>query len=329
MLTREQGFIPGGDVFRLNPPTNSELYDWTCTVPAGTDIVFALTDSRGRQGGSAEVRTVGQSGESSCLGQSPPQSTQNAPTATNTAKPSPSPSNGDKPSVALIIGAVLGTLLVIACAVSFALFYIRRRRARKAWSPGNTRHSRFTQSIDLLHGGPGSQGHGDRPVSPYDDPHTGNLPLGHEPDPYMLTTPTTNERYADTASSAGAAGVGAAGGNAHGRAHRPSMTATNASSAARRKAEMAGVAAYQPASRFILHTDIEEAQPNSDGFIELPPQYSASRAPLSTVGTPSPDTTPTADPFSTPAASRHPSDVSRHPSVRLTTEDHPQGYPPS
>ena len=35
----------------------------------------------------------------------------------------------------------------------------------------------------------------------------------------------------------------------------------------------------QPA-QFIHHTDIEETNPDENGFIELPPQYSANRRPL-------------------------------------------------
>jgi len=34
-------------------------------------------------------------------------------------------------------------------------------------------------------------------------------------------------------------------------------------------------------SRVVVHTDLAEAQPNQDGVIELPPTYSAGRAPLS------------------------------------------------
>ncbi|EJF66791.1 hypothetical protein BD309DRAFT_873081 [Dichomitus squalens] len=53
------------------------------------------------------------------------------------------------------------------------------------------------------------------------------------------------------------------------------------SSAARRKAEQAGVSAYQPPARFILHTDLEDdiPPPPEDEVIELPPQYTERRAP--------------------------------------------------
>lgn len=56
-------------------------------------------------------------------------------------------------------------------------------------------------------------------------------------------------------------------------------------SSARRKAAMAGVATYKPPTRFIVHTDLEEVQPQDDGeeVVELPPQYSERRAPLRAV----------------------------------------------
>jgi len=46
-------------------------------------------------------------------------------------------------------------------------------------------------------------------------------------------------------------------------------------SAAQRKAVLAAASTLQPA-RFILHTDAEDEfpPPNSDGVVELPPQYS-------------------------------------------------------
>lgn len=44
---------------------------------------------------------------------------------------------------------------------------------------------------------------------------------------------------------------------------------------------MAGVTAHKP-SRFVVHTDAEDGlpQPNNDGVVELPPQYSERRGVL-------------------------------------------------
>jgi hypothetical protein len=60
-------------------------------------------------------------------------------------------------------------------------------------------------------------------------------------------------------------------------------------SAAQRKAAMAGVTPYKP-SRFIVHTDVEDdlPPPNEDGVVELPPQYSERRGPLTIANPTSP-----------------------------------------
>jgi hypothetical protein len=57
-----------------------------------------------------------------------------------------------------------------------------------------------------------------------------------------------------------------------------SMTSTQ------RKAAMAGVTGYAP-SRFIVHTDAEDElpEPNGEGVVELPPQYSERRGPSTVV----------------------------------------------
>jgi len=52
---------------------------------------------------------------------------------------------------------------------------------------------------------------------------------------------------------------------------------SEAQSGAQRKAAMAGASNHTP-SRFIVHTDVEDAlPPNEDGIVELPPQYSERR----------------------------------------------------
>lgn len=62
---------------------------------------------------------------------------------------------------------------------------------------------------------------------------------------------------------------------------RQSMASTTLT-AAQRKAAMAGESNYKPPSRFILHTDIEDdlPPPNDDGVVELPPQYTERRMPV-------------------------------------------------
>jgi len=65
------------------------------------------------------------------------------------------------------------------------------------------------------------------------------------------------------------------------------------SQAGRQKAAMAGVSAYRP-SRFILHTDVEEALPNDEmDIVELPPQYTDRRQTLADLKQLPPNSTPT------------------------------------
>jgi hypothetical protein len=45
------------------------------------------------------------------------------------------------------------------------------------------------------------------------------------------------------------------------------------------KADEAEGASRRP-TRFVLHTDVDELQPNEDGVVELPPQYSDHRVPI-------------------------------------------------
>ncbi|PFH50812.1 hypothetical protein AMATHDRAFT_60460 [Amanita thiersii Skay4041] len=68
------------------------------------------------------------------------------------------------------------------------------------------------------------------------------------------------------------------------------MSATDSEAAAyQRKAAAAGTSAYVPASRFIVHTDVEDElpPPNVDGVVELPPQYRERQGPLTVVNQPS------------------------------------------
>jgi hypothetical protein len=66
----------------------------------------------------------------------------------------------------------------------------------------------------------------------------------------------------------------------------PQSTSSTSASISQRKAAMAGVRASQP-PRFVVHTDADDdlPQPNNDGVIELPPQYSERRH----VANPTPD----------------------------------------
>ncbi|KAF4605149.1 hypothetical protein EYR40_003932 [Pleurotus pulmonarius] len=82
---------------------------------------------------------------------------------------------------------------------------------------------------------------------------------------------------------------------------RQSMASTTPT-AAQRKAAMAGESNYKPPSRFILHTDIEDdlPPPNDDGVVELPPQYTERRMPVTDPLQAAPSSPPPANPPSAP-----------------------------
>ncbi|KAG5638642.1 hypothetical protein H0H81_011194 [Sphagnurus paluster] len=141
-----QGTIPGGTTFILTPPAGPTTFTWTANVGAGTSILFTMFDSRGRNGGTSDVKTVGITNDASCLDNTSPSSTPApvpSPTPTSshisaTTKsrtpvetsplPSVSPESGSKTSVAAIAGTVIGALVFLAVAVTLGLFYLRKRK---------------------------------------------------------------------------------------------------------------------------------------------------------------------------------------------------------
>lgn len=126
-------------------------------------MIFFMTDSQGRQGGSSDVRIVGFSDDSSCLTglspsstQSPPGASQTAPSSTASSKPPTSststPSNGI--SIAAIAGTVIGALLFLAVVITLGLFFLRRKRDAASGIPPSSfkRHSpRMGSGIDLTY----------------------------------------------------------------------------------------------------------------------------------------------------------------------------------
>ncbi|KAL5534289.1 hypothetical protein ACEPAG_751 [Sanghuangporus baumii] len=141
------GLIPLGQSFELDPPTGSSSFDWIANVPNGTSIVFIMTDSQGRQGGSSNLLTVGMSDDQSCIDASSPRSTAQATstqtgvvTATETVK---DPSAKSASSTAVIAGATIGgvAFLSIALLVSFLCF---RRQKHAKYEGSDTRRPPIT-----------------------------------------------------------------------------------------------------------------------------------------------------------------------------------------
>lgn len=262
------GFIPGGTTFQIQPPTGPTSYDWKANLEAGTTAVFVMTDSKGRNGGSSDVKLVGASGDNSCLGSSHPASTSNPPTATSSTGPSATESSGQGggrggPSAVVLALASLGGVLALAL-VAFLLFvYFRRKKREDAYSGGaylygGKRGSR-RMSLDLEE---------PRPIDNTDD---GQI-VSH-------ITPFSNIQSATSSD--------------HLRHSREDLQDVNPASShsghtspnPRSKASQVS-SPRQP--RFVVHTDVEDAVPEDDGqeVIELPPAYSGRRAqvPVSAAG---------------------------------------------
>ncbi|THH34138.1 hypothetical protein EUX98_g159 [Antrodiella citrinella] len=310
------GIIPGGSAFQLRPPTGPTSFDWVANVAAGTSIVWLLTDSQGRSGGSSDVKLVGVSDDSTCLSNTSPASASITPSETTPASSSPSSPTSSQSSsptsvpatgthVGLIVGVLVAGVVIIAAAILVFLF-LRRRR-------GNGRYAR---RVDLMGPPPGPDDDTSvPPINPYPfamstngSSYAGTLAYGgvHVPSASShnllsshgsdvngaLTNPFSSvyggasitsesaprQSYHDEPSIySGPSGASA-------RSPTGSFPPMPSFSSSTRKAAQAGALPYKPA-RFILHTDLEEAAPPDEGeeVIELPPQYSEARAPIATI----------------------------------------------
>jgi len=141
--------IPGGTALTMNPPPGQSSYEWTVNVARRTSMIFFMTDSQGRQGGSSDLRSVGASDDSSCLDNSSPSTTTDAPTPTQTsALPSSSiATSAPVPlSAASIAGAIIGSVLFLAVTITLALFFLKRTPSKESKTP-------IPPRVDLTDGG--------------------------------------------------------------------------------------------------------------------------------------------------------------------------------
>ncbi|KAI0348547.1 hypothetical protein BDW22DRAFT_1350788 [Trametopsis cervina] len=337
------GIVPGGSSIILNPPVGPPSYQWIADVAGGTTMMFVMTDSRGRRGGSSDFRTVSLSDDSTCLLPNSPQSVSGTPSATSaepsstsSAPPSTTSSSSDnskdgtskKSSTGVIIGGILAGLFGVGSVGVLVLFFWRRqRRSRSAYNNsgfngfGSRRKGRLN-SMDLdppvgLHDAPGSFP-AIQPF-PYDAPDQFSSPSSHNllnsdgrshdgQDTHSQYTTMSNPWQNPTAPSEY---------STHSRAQSipglaPSVSSiaggagASMSTSGRSKASLAG-ATNRP-TRFILHQDIEEATPEDEGaeVVELPPQYSERRGPIPII--------PAVSEYSSTASSLHPLDHRRGPS---------------
>ncbi|KAJ6509468.1 hypothetical protein C8R47DRAFT_1098818 [Mycena vitilis] len=283
------GVIPGGDSFVLNVGS-AKTFNWVANVYNSTQIIFFMVDGRAQVGGSV-LTTVELSSDSSCINDKSPSSTvspssTSSPTSTSSSAPSTSSSSApDTPrsNTGAIAGSVLGALIFLAVLITLGLFFLRQRqekqKVRMAGGSEFRRTSRpMNSELDLTYdaGGPYMSASGTPSTSAFNQtpsfgaspgppahyqPHSGYMLPEHDNpfNPPQAAPPSVYTHNPDV---------------------DPFMERESESvSAGQRKSGMSGFTGYKP-SRYVVHTDAEDdIPPNADGVVELPPQYSASRAP--------------------------------------------------
>ncbi|KAL4266988.1 hypothetical protein AB1N83_001178 [Pleurotus pulmonarius] len=237
------GAIPGGQSFVLHPPEGPS-YNWTANVAAGTPIIFTMIDSLGRNGGTADIRLVRITNDTSrsCLDAS--------------VTPMPSTSGPRKLSAGVIAAIVICVVLGLASLPVVAILFIRYERRRSAQNdPRASNHV-----IDLT-GGMSSAASSVRPgMSSANEQSSVHTP---QPQPFMLTTrdPIRSSSNSSTPNrtlskvSQPRVDSGSTTLETTIRSGGPSRTSTQH-------------------SRVILHSDMEEVEDVEPGeVVELPPQY--------------------------------------------------------
>ncbi|THH08740.1 hypothetical protein EW145_g2502 [Phellinidium pouzarii] len=132
------GLIPLGQAFELDPPSGPTSFNWLANVASDSSIQFIMTDSESRSGGTSDLRTVDDSGNSSCINASSPHSTLNASTALPTGIPAGSATQVVQQTVQVkagsstgtIVGAVAGGVALMTLVLLVTLFCLRGRRSK-------------------------------------------------------------------------------------------------------------------------------------------------------------------------------------------------------
>ncbi|KAG8692166.1 hypothetical protein FRC08_009972 [Ceratobasidium sp. 394] len=237
------GLIPLGKTFILSPP-EGDSYTWNANVASGTNIVFIMVDSQGRQGGSSDLYTVSASDDSSCINANSPGSTaQSTATATASSSPTSSPS-GTTNNATVIGGSIAGGAVFLIALASLIWFLLQRNRQRRRHDGDESSvegmNKRNGRSVDLI---PDNQSGHSRPGAQYPlpSPHTGDPLQGHgrsvyDPDPYVLPPPSESQGYFTAADEDQGEGTsGAPGSPQHARGLSTGTTLTGGMS----KAQMA------------------------------------------------------------------------------------------
>lgn len=270
--------VPGGTGIVLNAPNGAAQYVWSAaSIPSGTSVIFAMSDAQNRTGGVSGILVSGSTGITSCLNANSPSVTQQStpPTPTPLSPSSPSSSSAttsasskksNKISGMTLFAVIAGTLVFLGVVAALSVFLLRRCRKNNA-----SRRRRADFVVDGYHDSPSL------------------VSVRHGVEPFPTNPSNTTPPYEMTRMENSAASLIHPASEATG--HLPSPVPPTSTGS--RKTDMASTG-NQPA-RFILHTDVEEVEPDENGFIELPPQYSASRRPLAPYGSPGGNSVPSSN----------------------------------
>lgn len=274
-----QGLVPGGTSVVLNAPNGATQYVWTAaSIPAGTSVIFVMSDAQNRTGGVSDILVSNSTGSASCLNANSPSVTQQSTSSTQTPSSSSSSatasaSKSNKISGLTLAAAIAGTLVFIGVVAALGVFLLRRCRkksSRRRTADFIVDGKAFEVVCLLLPRVDACTGYQDSPSL-----------VHHAMEPFPAIPSNITPPYEMTRMDNSAASLLRPTSDATGQSPSPSPLPTT--SAGSRKANMAPTTRNQPA-QFILHTDVEETEPDENGFIELPPQYSASRRPLAPYG---------------------------------------------
>ena len=123
----------------LNAPSGATEYVWSAaSIPAGTSVVFAMSDAQNRTGGVSGILVSGSTGNTSCLNANSPSVTQQSIPSTPTSPPSAPSSNASakskssKISGMTLVAAIAGTLVFLGVVAALGVFLLRRCRKKSS-----------------------------------------------------------------------------------------------------------------------------------------------------------------------------------------------------
>ncbi|KAH8814619.1 hypothetical protein DL96DRAFT_418575 [Flagelloscypha sp. PMI_526] len=238
--------IPGGDQsFAVTMP-NAPSFVWTADLKQGTQIVFDMLDSAGNQGGVAPQPATIAAGDSSCTFHDASQKSSAAASGATATATDSAGGGGGGISRGMLIGIAVGGA-AIAALIAFLIYLLVKRQ--------NQRRRYHDKPVNLLSYEGNNGGYQD--LEPYDPVP---LPAGAIAQPYTVLSPTrTPSEYSTSyAASSYTSHSGAA------------------SMYPKHGGQKRGYSTTQ--APIIQHSDIADDNPPEP--VELPPQYSATRAPL-------------------------------------------------